>query len=128
MKLLRETIRRILLENQQHYEKLSALICTGVKESVVQAVELLEAAEYADVEYTQHKWHSGIHHVWKLRNYDQAFAEELERQHQIRTGIKIIPRFSITFHHQKGLIAIGLSEVSKAYEDMDQFYQDDQNF
>ena len=125
---LRKTIRKLILENQQHYKKLAALICTGQKENVVQAMDLVDAMGYSDVEYTRHKWHSGIHHVWKLRNYDQAFAEELERQHQIRTGTKIIPRFSINFYHDRGLIAIGLSEVSKSFEAMEQFYDDDKNF
>ena len=125
---LRTTIRKLILENQQHYKKLAALIVTGQIEDVVQAMELLDTVGYADVDYSQRDWHSGIHHVWKLRNYDQAFVKELERQHHIRTGEKIIPRFSITFHHQKGLIAIGLSEVTKEDGGWGQFYSNPRNF
>ena len=119
---LRRSIRKLILENQQHYEKLSALIVTGQMEDVVQAMELLDAVGYADVDYSQSEWHAGIHHVWKLRNSDPAFLKELERQHHIRTGEKIIPRFAINFYHDRGLIAVSFSEVIEDEEAFQKYY------
>ena len=121
-KRLRKTIRKILIENQQHYEKLAALIVPGQKEDVKQAMELLDAVGYADVEYKQSEWHAGIHHGWKLCNYDPEFAEVLEVQHQIRTGNKIVPRFSINFYHDRDLIAISFSEVIEDEETFQKYY------
>jgi hypothetical protein len=52
MKLLRETIRKLLLENNDHYEKITELLCTGDLASIKQAIELAEALDYAHrVEY-----------------------------------------------------------------------------
>ena len=46
MKQLRRTIRRILLENNDHYEKLAIMLCTGDLESINQAIELAETMGY----------------------------------------------------------------------------------
>lgn len=52
MKNLRKTIRNILLENQQHIEKIVALLYTGEMENINQAIELAEAMGYiSNVEY-----------------------------------------------------------------------------
>ena len=52
MKQLRRTIRKILLENQAHYDKLARLMCTGEIESINQAVSFAESLGYINqVEY-----------------------------------------------------------------------------
>ena len=112
MKQLRRTIRRIILENQQHYEKLATLICTGEKENVVQAVELAEAVGYiSSVTYKEQEWHGGIYHIWKCNGCDPQFLEELEKQYYEEKGNRIVPRFSINFYPDKGLIAISYGEI-----------------
>lgn len=47
MKSLRKTIRKILLENKSHYEKIATMLCTGDLDSVKQAIELAETMGYA---------------------------------------------------------------------------------
>jgi hypothetical protein len=46
MKLLRETIRKMILENQSHYDKIIALLVSNDTESIVQGIELADAMEY----------------------------------------------------------------------------------
>ena len=115
MKQLRKTIRKILLENQQHYEKLAKLILTGEKESIVQALELAEAIGY--ISFTNHhvrKWHAGNYDKWSCNDCDPQFMEELEKQYHIETSNRIIPNlFSIGFYPERGYIAISLSEVAQ---------------
>ena len=105
MKLLRETISRILLENNDHYQKIAALLCTGDLESVNQAIELAETMGYIhrveyelwEQHYLVHRWtfsavkpfHAILLQEWKKQsthNYD--FAIYPERNHSI--GIKLV--------------------------------------
>ena len=52
MKLLRETVRKLLLENNDHFEKIAVMLCTGDLSTINQAIELAEALDYAHrVEY-----------------------------------------------------------------------------
>lgn len=52
MKHLRRTIRKIILENKQHIEKIVTLLYTGEIENINQAIELGEAMGYiSDVKY-----------------------------------------------------------------------------
>ena len=115
MKTLRKTIRSILLENQEHYGKLAKLILTGEKESIVQALELAEAIGY--IHFTNHhvrKWHAGNYDKWSCNDCDPQFMKELEKLYHIETSKRIIPNlFSIAFLHERGYIAISLSEVTK---------------
>ena len=114
MKRLRKTIRKILLENQQHYEKLAKLICTGDKASVVQAVELAEAVGY--ISFTNHstrKWHAGTYNIWSCNDCDPQFLEELEKQYREETGNRIYHLFSINFYPEDGIITISLGEVAQ---------------
>jgi len=46
MKHLRYAIRKILLENQSHYDKLIAMLVSNDIESIVQAIELADAMGY----------------------------------------------------------------------------------
>ena len=114
MKQLRRTIRRILLENQQHYGKLAKLILTGEKESIVQAVELAETMGYISFcNYFTREWHAGTYHIWKCEGCDPQFLEEVEKQYRIETGNRIYHLFSINFYPEQGLISISLGETAE---------------
>ena len=53
MKQLRRTIRKILLENTQHIEKIVELLYTGEMANINQAVELAETMGYiSNLEYS----------------------------------------------------------------------------
>ena len=68
MKMLRKTIRKILLENNEYFDKLATMITSGNVENIQSAMELAETLEYVtDVIYvpaplawdrtkTVHKW------------------------------------------------------------------------
>ena len=113
MKQLRRTIRRILLENQQHYEKLAKLILTGEKESIVQACELAETMGY--VSYTNHttrNWNAGPMNWWTCNDCDPQFLEEVERQYREETGLPTID-FSINFYPEERVFRIELGEYTQ---------------
>ena len=54
MKQLRRTIRRLIQENQEHYDKLALYLLEGdpVSESVPHAIELAETLGYLEVIYS----------------------------------------------------------------------------
>ena len=70
MKTLRKVIRRIILENQQHYEKLVTLIIDDTIENVRQGTELADAMGYIqELDYSVDKF-PGIRstwHKWKFK-------------------------------------------------------------
>lgn len=48
MEYLRHTIRKILLENQSHYDKIIALLVSNDIESIVQGIELADGMGYIE--------------------------------------------------------------------------------
>ena len=85
MKLLRESIRRILLENHRHYEHIVDMILTGELAKINQALELALTMEYVvDLQhtnpYTQSR--SSIKHQWKMKA-NPGFEAEIKRQYRI---------------------------------------------
>ncbi len=74
MKLLREMIRKILLENAADYDKIATLLVEGTLDSIKQGIELAEAMGYAhNVEYkarnirvTYHNEVDRIVHSWSI--------------------------------------------------------------
>ena len=84
MRLLRKTIRKILLENQQQYEKLVNIILTGDLESINQALELAQAFGYVtDLEYrTGYSRGPSTRHLWEM-GVDPGFEAEIKRQYRI---------------------------------------------
>jgi len=81
MKTLRQTIRKILLENQQHFDKLAPLICSEDWGKINHAFELARHMEYVGhVEYTLEVGrHNYKNHVWKITGgYDPAFLQALK--------------------------------------------------
>ena len=118
MKQLRKTIRRILLENQQHFEKLAKMIATGEKESIIQALELAEAVGY--IGFTEQseprKWYANedIFFIkYSCNDCDLQFIEEVEKQYYEEQGKRIVPLFSIEFFPKRAYFAISLGEVTK---------------
>ena len=110
---LRRTIRRILLENHQHFEKLVTLMLTGEQEYVVQAIELAEALEYISTpRYTNETDKFGrIHHSWSCNANDQGFYDELETRYQIATGERIYGNFFMSFWPDELRLGIGFVET-----------------
>jgi len=85
MKSLRKTIRQILLENKQQYEKILELIFTGDVENINQAVELAEAMGYiSDMNYTgpvESYYFPEIKHDWTFaasKDFMYAVGEQPE--------------------------------------------------
>lgn len=78
MKHLRRTIRKILLENQAHYDKLAGLICTEKRESIQQAIELAETMGYIDnLKRTHARGYSRHTLQWEFDILDKAFEDAL---------------------------------------------------
>ena len=111
MKQLRRTIRRILLENNDFYEKIAVLLCTGDLESINQAIELAETMGYIHrveyelsepnqgtaYHYLVHQWtfsavkpfEAIIREEWgKRTSYNPDFVIYPKRNHSI--GIKLV--------------------------------------
>jgi len=92
MKQLRKTIRNILLENQQHQEKLVNMILTGDFDSINQALELAQALGLAtDLEYrTGYTQGPLTRHIWEV-DLDPELEEMMKKQHKIdfKSGLQI---------------------------------------
>ena len=83
MKQLRKTIRKILLENQQHYEKIVAMLFTGEISNINQALELAEGMEYiSNLEYSVHPayYFPQDVHEWTFVASDEIMFE-IEKQY-----------------------------------------------
>ena len=82
MKLLREVIRKILLENTADYDEIATLLSTGTLDSIKEGIELAEAKGYAqnveyettDVMVTYHNEVDRIVHRWSI-NVSQDFHD-----------------------------------------------------
>lgn len=79
MKTLRKTIRRIILENQQHFDKLMELIGSEKIENINQAFELAAGMGYiSDYEYKFELGKVSFNHIWSVSgNYDANFLQAL---------------------------------------------------
>ena len=79
MKLLRETIRKILLENMQEYEPIIKMLCSDNKESISQALELSgDLKLVSDVSYQQDSKGDPINmekHVWEFTPTEELMSE-----------------------------------------------------
>lgn len=82
---LRQTIRRVIVENQQYYEKLVNMILIGDVESINQALELALTMGYVtDLQYEVEPPRLGsfTRHLWKM-GVDPEFEAEIKRQYRI---------------------------------------------
>ena len=113
-KLLRETIRRLILENQSHYEKLAKLMLTAEKESIVQACELAEAMGYVSfTNHTTRRWNAGISNWWSCNDCNPQFLEEVEKQYMDDLLARDSLDYSINFYPEERLFRIYLSEYTE---------------
>ena len=71
MKLLRETIRKLMLENQSHYDKIIALLVSNDTKFVIQGIELADVMGY----FQQ------VHH----KEYDADKVRPLQQEWLIKT-------------------------------------------
>ena len=103
MKQLRYTIREILLENNDHYEKLATMLCTGDLESINQAIELAETLDLMHrVEYktnterkTNHWGKDRLVHQWTFsvpRQFKEIIRIEWDKtpSHNRRFGTFVV--------------------------------------
>ena len=86
MKQLRRTIRSLILENNQHYEKLVKMILTKDLDNINQALELALAMGYVtDLQhsnpYTSNRAYTK--HRWELKDVQPEFQAEIKRQYRI---------------------------------------------
>lgn len=78
MKLLRETIRRLLLENQSHYDKIVKLICSEKVENINTALELARGMDYiGDFIYEEDTQYASRTHSWTIDEWDDEFYSVL---------------------------------------------------
>ena len=78
MKSLRKTIRKILLENQSHYDKIADLICSEKIESINTALELARGMDYiGDYTYREETHYASRSHGWTFDEYDETFLSVL---------------------------------------------------
>ena len=79
MKLLRQTIRKLLVENESHYEKLLNMICSkkmnDINTGIMLAYELDYIGEYTYKEETHYDSRS---HTWMFHEWDEAFLGALQ--------------------------------------------------
>ena len=95
MKQLRRTIRKILLENNDHYEKLAVMLCSGDLESINQAIELAEAMGYIHrVEYELWEQHYHVHR-WTfsaVKPFEAVLIEEWGKRTTYNPDFVIYPK------------------------------------
>ena len=113
MKLLRETIRKILAENQSHYDKIIDLI---TKESIPHINQALELAlkmgyiyklDYFDSEqydYREHHWFFRIHH----RGFSDTLEQRMRELAILRSGKNDL--YLTTPMRDGGVFSINLKE------------------
>ena len=91
MKNLRKTIRRIILENQEHFDKLMELIGSEKMENINQAFELAAGMGYInDYEYNFSLGKVAFLHTWSVSGgYDPAFLEALFLKNRFLTDTNV---------------------------------------
>ena len=117
MKLLREMIRKILLENTADYDEIATLLSTGTLDSIKEGIELAEAKGYAqNVEYKTTPISSAYNnkvdrmvHVWSISVPQDLQAIILNKWSS--TPKSAIPYTQIYPKSNRGGIGIKLTET-----------------
>ena len=74
MKSLRKTIRKILRENQLHFNKIADMICSEKIDNIQQALELARGMGYiGEYTYKEETHYATRSHGWTFNEYDQTF-------------------------------------------------------
>ena len=85
MKHLRRTIRKLILENQQHCEKIVDMILSSDLANINQALELALTMGYVtDLQHDVHPpgFSPYARHVWRM-NVDPEFEAAIEKKYRI---------------------------------------------
>mgnify|MGYP006236557755 CR=1 FL=1 len=78
MKLLRETIRKLILENKSRYDKLADMILSEKLDDIEYALKLAEAAELiGPYTYKEETHYASRSHEWMFHEWDEAFLAHL---------------------------------------------------
>ena len=80
MKQLRRTIRKLILENQSHFNKIADLICSEKLENINTALELARGMEYiGDYTYKVETHYATRSHGWTVMegDYNVEFVNAL---------------------------------------------------
>ena len=117
MKLLREMIRKILLENTADYDEIATLLSTGTLDSIKEGIELAEAKGYAqnvkykatEVMVTYHNEVDQMVHVWNISVPQDLQAIILNKWSS--TPKSAIPYTQIYPKSNRGGIGIKLTET-----------------
>ena len=78
MKLLRKTIRNLILENKSKYNAVIEMICSEKIDQIEYALQLAEAAEIiGEYSYKEETHYNSRSHVWTFHEFDEAFTGAL---------------------------------------------------
>ena len=93
MKLLRKTIRKILLENKSHYDAVIDLISSEKIDDIEYALQLAEAAELIGAYTYQEETHyDSRSHTWTFHEFDEVFfsalSDKIKENNLFRSGGK----------------------------------------
>ena len=78
MKLLRKTIRKILLENKSKFNALIEMICSEKLDDIEYALQLAEAAEIiGEYSYKEETHYDSRSHIWTFHEFDEGFTSAL---------------------------------------------------
>ena len=91
MKLLQQTIRKILLENKQRYNAITDLIFSEKLDTIEYALQLAEAAEYiGEYTYKEDTHYASRSHTWMFHEWDEAFfsllSDRVKEKNRGRSG------------------------------------------
>jgi len=90
MKLIRKTIRKILLENQSRYDKLADIIFSEQIDQIEYALQLAEAAEYiGEYTYKEDTHYASRSHTWMFHEWDEAFFGALSDRIKEKRGHRV---------------------------------------
>ena len=78
MKLLRRTIRKLILENKSKYNAVINMICSEKIDEIEYALQLAEAAEIiGPYTYKEDTHYDSRSHVWTFHEFDEGFISAL---------------------------------------------------
>ena len=78
MRLLRKTIRKLMLENRSKYDAVIDMILTEKIDDIEYALQLAEAAEIiGPYTYKEETHYDSRSHIWTFHEFDEAFITAL---------------------------------------------------
>ena len=81
MKLLRKTIRKLILESNSSYKAVIDMICSEKIGDIEYALQLAEAAELiGPYTYEEETHYDSRTHTWKFHEFDEGFVSALSER------------------------------------------------